>query len=130
MLYRIQPRIWEKTLLGEGEPVLLCRSRLPELSALEERAQKRINAFYLHAEQRFRRWCERSLFRVCEARRKAARARSRPFEPWAPCLDFEDRTEKDSDVLTIRLLLSGEGLADVERVQRWSLRDGGLECGI
>lgn len=124
MLYRIQPRIWEKTLLGEGEPVLLCRSRLPELSALEERVQRRINAFYAHAEERFRHWCVHRLFRACEARRRTAREHSRPFEPWAPCLDFEAVTEKDSDVLTIRLLLSGEGLANVERVQRWSLRDG------
>lgn len=127
MLYRIQPRLWEETLTGEGEPVLLCRSRLPELSALEERSQRRINRWYAHAEERFAHWCRRSLFPALDRRRREARERSRPFEPGSVCLDFEDRTQPDSDVLTIHLLLSGDGLAQAERVQRWSLRDGFLE---
>lgn len=124
MLYRIQPRVWEKTLTGEGEPVLLCRGALPELSALEERVQRRINAYYRHVGSRFQHWCERSLFPSFDRRRREARACSRPFEPGAPRLEFEDRTEQGGDVLTLALLLSGEGITGVERVQRWSLRDG------
>lgn len=127
MLCRIQPRVWEETLMSEGEPVLVCRSRLPELSALEERVYRRINAFYIHAEERFQHWCAHRLFRTCDARRRSDRERSRPFEPWAPCLDFETVMEQDSDTLTVRLLLSGEGLSSVQRVQRWSLRDGLFE---
>jgi hypothetical protein len=126
MLYRIQPRLWEQTLESEGEPVLLCRSRVPELSALEERSQQRINAWYVHAEERFRRWCQSFLFPACEKRRREARERSRPFEPWTARLDFEDRTEEGSDILTIRLLLGGEGLACVQCNRRWRLKDGFL----
>lgn len=124
MLYRIQPRLWEQTLLGEGEPVLTCRSTLPELSALEAPAQRRINRYYAHAQERFQRWCRQSLFPALDRRRRSARERSRPFEPASVCLDFEDLTPEGADVLTLRLRLSGDGAPCVCSTLTWDLRDG------
>jgi hypothetical protein len=124
MFYRIQPQLWEKTLLGEGEPVLLCRCRTPELSALEPAAQRRINGWYACVQRRFQHWCEKRLYSVFEQQRRSARANSRPFEPGSACLDFEDLTEKGSDCLTVRLMLGGQGVYAVQATQQWSLRDG------
>jgi hypothetical protein len=124
MFYRIQPQLWEKTLLSEGEPVLLCRCRTPELSALEPAAQRRINRWYAHVQRRFQHWCETRLYLIFQEKRCAARSSSRPFEPGRPCLDFEDLTEKGSDCLTLRLKLGGQGVSMVQATQQWCLRDG------
>lgn len=124
MLYRIQTRLWEETLTGEGEPVLVCSGAVPELALLEERALRRVNGYYAHAQRRFQHWCRKRLFPAAERCRRQARERSRPFEPWTARLSWESRSEEGSDLLSVELLVSAPGFGERRSLQRWDLRDG------
>lgn len=126
---RVQALEWEEQLCAEGEPVLLCRSRVPVLSLLEERSQKRINRFYAHVQSRFQRWCRRILFQKAEKQRQIARAASKPFDPLEVHLDFEAIPEEDDTALTVRLTMSSNPeLPCVQQTQCWDLSTGFL-CG-
>lgn len=125
----IQTRLWEETFLGEEEPVLLCRSELPELSRLEPQAQRRINRYYQHLEERFRRRCERRLFPQADGLRRTARAASRVFEPWSVSLAFEAEQPEEQ---RLRVLLTYHREADskvlysASRATLWDTKTGFL----
>ena len=131
-LLRIQPRTWEETLSAEGEPVVLCRSSVPELSLLEGRAQRRINRFYVHAKQRFQHWCRKKLFPRADAQRRAARGASRPFEPWEAEMDFVAEPSEDDALLTVCLTVrrrSGESvLYSAEHSLIWAVETGFVQA--
>lgn len=126
---RIQTRLWEETFLGEEEPVLLCRSELPELSMLEPRAQRRINRYYQHLEERFRRRCERRLFPQADGLRRTARAASRVFEPWSVSLTFQAEQPEEQRLrvlLAYRRESDGKVLYSASRVGLWNTATGFL----
>jgi hypothetical protein len=101
LLLRIQDRIWEETLLSDGEPVLLCSSLLPQLTPKEGKAQERINRYYGHLEELFQRHCTAQLFPLAEKQRQQARATSHPFDPWRAELKGESQL---GDILAVTLV--------------------------
>ncbi|MCD8189578.1 MAG: hypothetical protein LUD78_05055 [Clostridiales bacterium] len=126
-LLRIENRVWEEALLDEGEPAALCRCTLPEVSRLEGRAQTRMNRFYRHGEERFRRWCRTALLRRAAAQRREARAVSHSFDPWEVSLTCE-AGEPEGETLAVTLLYrrkqGGRVLYADRQTIRWNLKNG------
>lgn len=125
---RIQSQVWEETLFGDGEPVVICRSELPLLSRLEERAQQRIGRCYAHAGACFQRHCRKRLFPRAEQLRRAAREKSRIYEPWEVSLTFSAQEPEETEEISITLIYerreAGQILYSARREDRWDLRTG------
>ncbi|MCC8075537.1 MAG: hypothetical protein LIO95_06320 [Clostridiales bacterium] len=126
-LLRIEDRVWEEVLLEGEEPVALCRCVLPEFSRLESRAQDRMNHFYRHGEEQFRRWCRTVLLRRAGALRREARAVSHPFAPWEVSLTYAAEPP-EGEALEVALFYrreqGGRVLYADRQALRWDLKSG------
>lgn len=99
LICQIKELFMEETLSAQGEEVLHLSCCIPELSALEPAAMRRINRYCLHIRERFLHYCRTRLLRQAAASCAEARARSRPFTPWE--IDLTVHTEKGEDLLKI-----------------------------
>lgn len=119
---QITSRVWEETLEGGGEAVLLCQSALPILSRSDPKPCQRINRYYERLEECFQRWCRERLAPEADALRTQARNASRPFEPWRARLCFESREEDGLLHIETRYVRSN-GEAALYSARRWEVWD-------
>lgn len=124
-LLRIRPLSHEETFTFESEPVLLCKSTLPDLSRLDEKAQKRINRCYQTAQRQFYRRMKQLQRKAAEAL-ALARAAAKPFEPWEAALEYtaEERENTLSIDLTYTLRRPGEPEMQRNVNTLWDLSTG------
>lgn len=122
----IQEYLWKRTLQCEEEPVLSLTLRRPDLVE-EGRAARRIQRYYSRIEALWRARWEGTLYRqACQAL-AAARASSRPFQPWEASLTYTVTLE-EGDLLSLYLEAEERGPSRRGAVLRfadtWDRRTG------
>lgn len=99
--------IWKQTFKSEGEAVLVVSLRWPDFSSAP-RSMRRVHRYYEALGRAWRSYCEGKLFTAATQALAAARAGSRPFQPWSIALDgsvtYEDETTLS---LTLDAVLRG-----------------------
>ena len=80
-LVQITERRAEEALAHQGERVLRCACALPRVRGLSERAQRRVNRYYIHLERAFLAACRGRLLSLAGRAAEAAHAQALPFVP-------------------------------------------------
>lgn len=79
--------LWKQVMKYEGEPVLTISLRRPDPSS-GDRTQARIGQYYKRLCEAWQTRWNTVLYPAACAALAAARAESRPFQPWSAALDF------------------------------------------
>lgn len=114
---------WERTLLWEGEPALVCTVQPLALPACPPRTAR----YYRRLEQAWSARWEKRLYPMACAALRAARAASRPFRPWeaslsaAVTLHTEERLSLTVDAAE---RLDGPRAVTLRLGDAWSLPGG------
>ena len=123
---RVEVGAWRRVLKWEEEPVLTLSLRWPKLSE-DLPGTRRVGRYYRQVSEQWKARWETELYqRACEGA-AAARAASRPFQPWTASLDFA-LTHREGGLLSLYQdaaeYAGGAHPITVRRGDTWSLPSG------